>query len=146
MQPLSRRTVRFLIDIQVTDTNYRSIVRFGAGSNNDVAPYVDAMISIYIPPSLKCVLLEMAKSTLDTYIGYLCPSVVSVPSLVTVVYTPTTMSMFINTIKQRCFVQPSNVVGSNRGHRQHKESKAYLLVRNKRLHSALAAAAGLRHV
>jgi hypothetical protein len=99
MQPLTSRTVRFLIDINNTHTEYRSIVRFGSSDGDALN---DRMPAIYIDMSLNRLRLSMTQSSGDgnTVYDLRCPTELVGPSLVSVVYSRTSMATFINSVKQ----------------------------------------------
>jgi hypothetical protein len=100
MQPLSSRTVRFFISISETNPIDRCVLRFGKENFDDPNTALDRMISVYITKNTKQMLLDMTNSGLNGVLVYECPSDLSAPSFVTLVYTQTSMSTFINSVKQ----------------------------------------------
>ncbi len=99
MQPLNNRTVRFAIDVSITKPNCRTILRFGK-SASDVSPHLDRMIYVEIKPNIRGLHFGMTRSALDGETTFTCPTELSGNTLVTLVYTRTSVSVFYNTILQ----------------------------------------------
>jgi hypothetical protein len=98
MQPLSSRTVRFLLRINQigSPSNWRSIVRFGATSHSQM----DRAPSVWIGNSR--LQLCMTMSTSLNQICFNCGTGFAGPSFITVVFSRSSISMFINSLKQIC--------------------------------------------
>ena len=98
MQPLSSRTVRFMIDVSSVNASYRSIVKFGS-TDSDYAG--DRMPAIYIIPGQKLLYFSATVWPIsDNVAGLTCPTELVGPSFITVVYTRTSLSVFVNSVKQ----------------------------------------------
>jgi hypothetical protein len=98
MQPLSQRTLVFMIDVTSTSPDCRSIVRFGSG-NNDNYPHRDRMMYVELKPGFKRIHLGMTRSDYSNEIDHTCSNDLSGPSLVTLSYTRTSVSAFFNAVK-----------------------------------------------
>ena len=92
MQPLSSRTLRFFIHISSTNSIWRSVVRFGPSTADDVR-----RPAIWIIPEQRS--LQFCANGWPG-VSVDCPTELVGPSFVTVVWTRTSVSAFFNTIKQ----------------------------------------------
>jgi hypothetical protein len=97
MQPLSSRTVRFMVNIVRVTAEWRCIVRFGS---TDTDLLIDRTPAIWIYPSTSRLWLTMTKSTLDGELFFLCNVDIVGPTFVTIVYTQNSMRTFINSVKK----------------------------------------------
>jgi hypothetical protein len=97
MQPLSSRTIRFMVNIATVSSRWRSIVRFGS---TDSDSHGDHMPSVWINPNTTRLYLAMTKITKDDQIGFFCNTNIVGPTFITIVYTPSSMHTFINSVKQ----------------------------------------------
>jgi hypothetical protein len=100
MQPLSSRTIRFMIDVSSVNGNfYRSIVKFGS---TDSDFWGDRIPAIYIALGQATLHLSATKLPVSNAIVFdsECSAQLVGPSFITVVWTRTSLSVFINSVKQ----------------------------------------------